>query len=356
MINIRYHIVSITAVFLALGIGVALGSTFLDRATVDVLDRNIRSAENRIKETNEENDRLTKQLDDARERDDNLILTGSEDLVDGELTDTPVVVVTPPGIKSQDTDAVDLLLQRSGADTRGTMQLKDGLEFDGDVDQDLAEDLGLTDPTAAELRTEVYSRLNDAMLAAGAEGTETSGGGTSGGASPDGSTTTTTKASGGTTDPGSADLPAPDGEQPEIITILEDRGYLTVDAGPDHADDDPILETTGYRYVYVGSPQLDAQQNDTLIDLLPSTTGPAMPAVVISATQPPPVGDEIQVPTVVTRVRADEQLASRYTTVDNTETFAGLVAMIQSVRDIGTVDPGKYGQSDSATAVLPPPS
>ena len=31
MINLRYHIVSITAVFLALGIGTALGGTFLDR-------------------------------------------------------------------------------------------------------------------------------------------------------------------------------------------------------------------------------------------------------------------------------------------------------------------------------------
>ena len=35
MINLRYHIVSITAVFLALGIGLTLGSTFLDRVTVD---------------------------------------------------------------------------------------------------------------------------------------------------------------------------------------------------------------------------------------------------------------------------------------------------------------------------------
>ena len=52
MINIRYHIVSITAVFLALGIGVALGSTFLDRVTVNVLDDQISSAENRIRETN----------------------------------------------------------------------------------------------------------------------------------------------------------------------------------------------------------------------------------------------------------------------------------------------------------------
>jgi hypothetical protein len=33
MINLRYHIVSITAVFLALGIGLAFGAAFIDRAT-----------------------------------------------------------------------------------------------------------------------------------------------------------------------------------------------------------------------------------------------------------------------------------------------------------------------------------
>ncbi len=38
MINLRYHIISITAVFLALGIGLTLGSTFLDRVTVDTLE------------------------------------------------------------------------------------------------------------------------------------------------------------------------------------------------------------------------------------------------------------------------------------------------------------------------------
>jgi hypothetical protein len=35
MINLRYHIVSLTAVFLAIGIGLAFGSSFLDQATVD---------------------------------------------------------------------------------------------------------------------------------------------------------------------------------------------------------------------------------------------------------------------------------------------------------------------------------
>ena len=99
MINIRYHIVSITAVFLALGIGVALGSTFLDRATVDLLENRIGSAEDRIDDTNAENERLTSELADADERDASLIVLASEDLVSDHLTDVPLLVIAAPGRK-----------------------------------------------------------------------------------------------------------------------------------------------------------------------------------------------------------------------------------------------------------------
>ena len=37
MINIRYHIVSITAVFLALTVGMVVGSTFIGGQTVETL-------------------------------------------------------------------------------------------------------------------------------------------------------------------------------------------------------------------------------------------------------------------------------------------------------------------------------
>ena len=37
MINLRYHVVSLVAVFLALGVGVLMGSTVIDRVTVDQL-------------------------------------------------------------------------------------------------------------------------------------------------------------------------------------------------------------------------------------------------------------------------------------------------------------------------------
>ena len=45
MINLRYHIISIVAVFLALGIGLALGSTFVDTILVNELEDQVNEFE-----------------------------------------------------------------------------------------------------------------------------------------------------------------------------------------------------------------------------------------------------------------------------------------------------------------------
>lgn len=340
MINIRYHIVSITAVFLALGIGVALGSTFLDRATVDVLDRNITSAEKRIKEKNTENERLAQQVRDARERDASLTVVGGSELFADRLTDLPILVVAAPGVDGGDLDALSTTLANSGADLRGTLQLRDKLALDGDPDAGLAEDLGLQAPTSEELRAEVQRRLTAALSAAADPKARPGGGGTAGTAST--STTTTTPAS------------KPDGTQPEIITILADRDYVRIDPGPETDKGDPILETVGYRYVFVGAPELQPEQSDVLLALLPADEAvPALPATVVSASQVPPTDGSTLPPTVVALVRGTDGLKDRYNTTDQLDTFAGLVATVLTVEHLGEVAPGHYGQADGASAVLP---
>jgi hypothetical protein len=347
MINIRYHIVSITAVFLALGIGVLLGSTFLDRATVNVLDSQIRSAENRFRATNAENDRLNQLVSDSRERDASLILVGSETLLDDELNDVPVLVIAAPGVDQDAIDVLSTILERSGADFRGTAQLADDLAFTGDVDTDLATDLGLSDPDADGLRTAASNSITGALLGAGIplddDGTTRT--------EADSATTTTTIDG---AEPGCCTSQPPDGDEPSAITALRARDYLEVSPGPGYAEDDPILETTGYRYVFLGGPDLTEEEDQVLLSLLPST-GPALPTTVITASQSAPAKDEELIPTVVARIRDDDDLLARYNTVDDAQTFAGLVATVFTLRDMGEVDPGQYGQADGATAVLPPP-
>ena len=67
MISFRFHVVSITAIFLAIAIGVVVGSTYVDGAVVDRLERQIRTVEDNVAEVREENSRLEDQLETTRE-------------------------------------------------------------------------------------------------------------------------------------------------------------------------------------------------------------------------------------------------------------------------------------------------
>ena len=70
MINLRYHLVSIIAVFLALGIGITMGSTFLNKAAVDQIDKNVRNAREEVRQVKSENAALREQVarDEARSK------------------------------------------------------------------------------------------------------------------------------------------------------------------------------------------------------------------------------------------------------------------------------------------------
>ena len=66
MINLRYHIVSLVAVFLALALGIVMGSTVIDKAIVDELRDRVDSVSDRAAKTDGENRTLRGQLDVMR--------------------------------------------------------------------------------------------------------------------------------------------------------------------------------------------------------------------------------------------------------------------------------------------------
>ena len=63
MINLRYHIVSLVAVFLAIALGIVMGSTVIDRAIVDGLQNRVESVNKRANGIDSENRTLRGQLD-----------------------------------------------------------------------------------------------------------------------------------------------------------------------------------------------------------------------------------------------------------------------------------------------------
>lgn len=364
MINLRYHIVSITAVFLALGIGTALGGTFLDRYTVDVLDRNIRSAETRIRQTNERNEGLERQLNDAASRDESLIQVGSTRLFEDRLTDVPVLIVTQSGVDADVLANVRLSLARSGADLRGTLELRDGLDLADRVDADVAKVVSQPVSQPVKVRNAVNRALVRALFEAGRVPDKTE--------EPSGPTTTTVPGDvpPGTTVPG--DLPPettipstttttsppvdrPDGAQPAIVTALLAKDYLRLTPGPGHDSSEPILETDGYRYVFLGTSTPTPRSNAVMLRMLPTAKANGLPAVIVDPTIDAGRADDAT-PTIVEQVLDDSERAAIYNTVDNVDTFAGLVATVFVLDEITTAEPGHYGQGAGATAILPGPS
>lgn len=377
MINLRYHIVSITAVFLALGIGTALGGTFLDKYTVDVLDRNIRSAEERIKETNAENARLEREIAQARARDESLIRVAGSSLLRDHLTDVPVLIVTAPGVGTEVLSNLRLAVDQSGADLRGTLELREALTFTDDVSDDLAElvDMETDDEDAGPA---VLAELQTVLREAGAPALEADPDGEAQGddAEPgtDGQAPTTTAVPEGEADtvpePGTDEgtttttapeeiLPpvGPDGGQPDVVSALLAGDYMRFTPGPGLSTDDPILETTGYRYIYVSGPDVDVLGNDLLLKLLPP--GPpdeVLPAIVVSESVPSTANDADRAPTAVARVRDSNEMSAAYSTVDDLDSFTGLVATVLVLESLDWAEVGHYGQAQGATAILPPSS
>ena len=100
MLNLRYHVVSLVAVFLALGIGVVMGSTVIKGVTVDQLRKRQDSLEKSVRNTRHDNDQLNSQLRTWERFADQ----GRTQLLAGQLRDVPVLVVGVQGIDRKPVD------------------------------------------------------------------------------------------------------------------------------------------------------------------------------------------------------------------------------------------------------------
>src|SRR5687768_15166214 len=121
MVNFRFHLVSLTAVFLALAAGITIGAGVVDRATVDQIERQLSDVARRREATNAENDRLRDELAQWGRFSDE----AGDQLVAGELTGTPVVVVASTGIDRGLVDSLRGSLAASGAQLDATLWITD---------------------------------------------------------------------------------------------------------------------------------------------------------------------------------------------------------------------------------------
>lgn len=164
MINFRYHVVSLVAVFLALGLGVLMGSSFISEGTVKLLQRTQRGLE-------KTNDRLK---NDLRTADRNVSALGEfagrsrDSLVRGTLPNRPVLILSFENTPEDAVKEVATTLQQAGARIEGSLQLSQGLDGTTDAKRKriaLALETSATDET--ELRSLLVNRLSGTLTGKG---------------------------------------------------------------------------------------------------------------------------------------------------------------------------------------------
>lgn len=331
MINFRFHIVSLTAVLLALGIGLVLGTTFLDDATINGLKSQLDGLENDLDNAEARNDAQQERLgafeDEASQLDEQL----GERLYDGQLEAEPVLVISTQGVDPVWVDGVVRSLTQADADVLGVWWLTERLTLDEESElSDLSAALELSTDDADRLSGNLARQLGDVLFGAVDVPDEA-----------------------GLVDPTQA---AP--SEPAMLARLRDAGFVEYQM-PDGVDGDVVrLPVSGLRVVVVDGPDATVPVEDILVPVLAelAADGP-VPAV---ATQPMVrTGDGVddaREPRLVSVLRDDDSLRERVSTVDNLDTVSGRVATVLATVDAAPGGPtiGRYGTADGADRRLPP--
>ena len=120
MIDFRYHLVSIVAVFLALAIGIVLGSTELQGHTIDALNAASNQLHSEYIAAQAQRDAAQTQANASEQ----FLQTSEPRLLNGLLTGDKLVIVTEPGAQGSVADGISKAVAIAGATVTGEVALQ----------------------------------------------------------------------------------------------------------------------------------------------------------------------------------------------------------------------------------------
>jgi Copper transport outer membrane protein, MctB len=339
MINFRYHLVSLTAVFLALGVGLLLGTTFLDDALEDQLRGDLEELEHDLDRAGERNAELRRQLDAFEDEAAGLDEQLGARLFDRQLLGQPVLVVAPRGIDEDLVERVATALDQADADVMGTWWLTDRLVLDDDDEvAQLAEVLDVSTDDAGRLRNNLATQLADVLYGAVDLPADFNPGSASSAVG---------------TGQGQEAAPA----EPELLARLREAKFVDYDV-PDGDGDVVRLPASGLRIVIVSGPDASVPLGDALMPMLIDLTSDDQPAPVVAVEPsrvPEEQTDDEPAERLVDSIRDDGNLSKLVSTVDDLDRVSGRVATVLALVDAQPGAPriGHYGTEDG-TELLPP--
>lgn len=325
MINFRFHLASLIAIFLALAVGIFVGSTVIDQAIVENLDRQIDRVGLKADERKAENDRLKSDLD----RLDAYVEGSAPFTVASRLDGVPVAVVAERGVDS-DVQATLALLRQAGASAPVIVWLEPAWRLDeSDEIENLAAALGDTmikDP--AVLRREGLVALVESLAGAGSSVV----------AGQEVSPTSETLDS----------ATAPDGT--DALDALANAGLVSVEevgGGDTTAPPEPGV----VRFLLVGGTESELFETALLPDLSRACADAGAPTVAAEVYAESDGGPDRGA--VVSPIVGDDTLAARVTTVDDLDLPEGRVSAVIGLEDSIEGKVGHYGYGSGASRSFP---
>ncbi|MEX0992020.1 MAG: copper transporter [Actinomycetota bacterium] len=302
MISFRYHLVSIVAVFLALGLGVLAGTTVIDQQLVDGLRAQIEDANAEVGALREQADGTGAVLERQTRLVDELV----PQLEAGQLTGQEVIIVASEGTDPAVLTEARASLSDAGAEVVAGFVVTPRMVTSAGR-RDLAELLGIQDPGSTGSPQEAASVIAE-RLARG-------------------------------------DTSARD----DILHDLLSQGFL-VPAGKEDigASDLPQIGGSGQSVVVLGS-----GGDDPLVQafLLPLTIDLVKDGATVAAGESSSQTDQL-----VGLLRSNGELDDRSVTVDNLNERVGGLALVLGLRDLLATGRGEhFGFKPGASALYPPP-
>jgi hypothetical protein len=298
VINFRYHVISLAAVFVALAVGAVFGTAAANGSATDVLSDSLNAAH----KTNEQLRETTEDLQTEASRKDDFINDTAPSVLSGTLANRRIVVLTTPSGRDH-AEGVIVKLGLAGAAVIGPIDLQESF-FDAQNNLNLLE---LTRRIAAS-----------STLPGNSDGAETA----------------------------SALLAAvlleapPSAHRATVISAYAGAGYLTAPEQLDGTADGAVL-VTGAPYV-----DQDPVKRNAAIVAVAAQFGLVGPTAVAGTA----AGDGSAIRTV----RGDEQLTARASTIDGVAGAQGQVVTALALAERITADRGgHYGTANGADDLTP---
>jgi hypothetical protein len=293
-------------VFLALAVGVVMGSTFIAGSELDLLKSR--------------QDDLKRQIDDAREtnrvltRENNAFAKFQEEAEDtllaGDLAGVPVVVVAVRGIDQAPAEAVRKQLANTGAASQGTIWLTRKLRLDNQADvESLVGTLALTASDKSGIREQAIGVLADALRGAASGATQLEA----------------------LRVAGFIEIEAPAAATVTTTTLL------------------PATVPTAPRVVVVSGAGAEMSDEEVAIPLVRALAASSAGAIAAEAGNDEPGGREV----FVGPLRRDAELAPGVSTIDDLESFAGRAALVALLRMPANSPAGHFGVGPQAEREVP---